>query len=348
VLAFQLTAPGTTALREVPVPEPGPGEVLIRVAAAGACHSDLHKIDNPAPKNVPITLGHEIAGRIETTGPGVTGFAGQEPVAIYGVLGCGRCAQCLLGRDNACRGGFGGIGLTRDGGMAEFVTVPSRSLMPLGDLDLVQAAPLSDAGLTSYHAIEANREGLGPGSSCVVLGVGGLGHLAIQILRATTATRIIAADVDPAALALAGRLGADVTVDTGDADAAVAEIREHVGHAPGGADVVFDFVGLSATLDIARRVVATGGHLSLVGLGGGTLSVSPGSMTLPFEVRVTTPFWGTRAEFRQVLALAARGDLTVEATVFGLADVATAYDGLRAGAFTGRGVVVPGAAAPAA
>ena len=348
MLAFQLTAAGATALREVPVPEPGPGEVLVRVEAAGACHSDLHKIDNPAPKHVPLTLGHEIAGSVEAVGPGVTGFAAHEPVAIYGVLGCGRCDHCLLGRDNACRGGFGGIGLTRDAGMAEFVAVPSRSLVPLGELDAVQAAPLSDAGLTSYHAIEVNREGLHPGSTCVVIGVGGLGHLAVQILRATTGTRIIAADVDPAALALAGRLGADATVSTRDPDAAVAEIRDHVGHAPGGADVVLDFVGLSPTLDIARRVVATGGQLSLVGLGGGTLPLSPGGMNLPFEVRVTTPFWGTRAEFRQVLVLAARGDLTAEVSVFDLADAATAYDRLRAGAITGRGVVVPGAAAPTA
>jgi alcohol dehydrogenase, propanol-preferring len=340
MLAFRLTAAGATALQDVPVPEPGPGEVLVRVGAAGACHSDLHMIDAPAPQHVPLTLGHEIAGWVEALGPGVTGFAVHEPVGVYGVLGCGQCAECLRGRENACRSGFGGIGLTRDGGMAEFVVVPARCLMPLGDLDVVRAAPIADAGLTPYHAIAMHRCALQAGSTCVVLGVGGLGHLAVQILRATTAATVIAADIAPDALTLATRLGAHAVVDTEDPDAAVAEIREHAG----AADVVFDFVGLTATLDIARRVVATGGHLSLVGLGGGTLPVSPGGWTLPFEVHITLPFWGTRAEFREVLALAARGDLTTEIQPFDLADVTTAYDRLRAGSITGRAVVVPGGA----
>lgn len=343
MLAFRLTAAGTAEMRDVPVPEPGPGEVLVRVGASGACHSDLHIIDNPAPRTVPLTFGHEIAGWVETVGPGVTGIAEGEPMGVYCVHGCGRCAQCLAGRDNACQSGLDGIGLTCDGGMAEFVTVPARSLLPLGDLDVTAAAPLSDAGLTSYHAIAQHRDVLAPGSTCVVLGVGGLGHLAIQILRATTKATIIAADISPAALDLASRLGADAVVSTRDADSAVAEIHGHAGNASGGAEVVFDFVGLSTTLGIARRVVATGGRLSLVGLGGGTLPVTPGTRpSLPFEVSLTNPFYGTRAEFREVLALAARGDLTTEIQVFGLTDVATAYDQLRAGAIAGRAVITPG------
>jgi propanol-preferring alcohol dehydrogenase len=340
--AFQHIATGTTELRDVPVPEPGPGEILVRVGAAGVCHSDLHKIDHTAPQPGPLTLGHEIAGWVEAVGPGVTGLAEDEAVAVYGVLGCGRCAECLLGHDNACQTAFGGIGLTRDGGMAEFVVVPSRSLLPLGELDVAQAAPLCDAGLSPYHAIALHREALGPASTCVVLGVGGLGHMAVQILRATTAARIIAADISPAALTLAERLGAHATVDTRDPDAAVAEIREYVGSAPGGANVVFDFVGLSATLDIARRVLAVGGGLSLVGLGRGTLPVSPGSMQLPFEAHITMPFWGTRSELREVLALAARGQLTSEIQTFDLTDAAKAYDALRAGTITGRAVILPG------
>lgn len=339
--AFQLTAAGTAALGDVPVPEPAPGDVLVRVGAVGACHSDLHKIDDPAPKTVPVTLGHEIAGWVEAAGPGVTAVTKDEAVGVYGVLGCGRCPQCLAGRDNACQAGPGGIGLTRDGGMAEFVTAPARSLLPLGNLDVIAAAPLSDAGLSPYHAIAQHRKALRPGSTCVVLGVGGLGHMAIQILRATTKATIIAADISPAALGLARRLGADAAVSTRNPDSAAAQIRGHAGPTPGGADVVFDFVGLNATLEIGRRVVATGGHLCLVGLGGGTLPVSPGSGNLPFEVSITTPFWGTRAEFREVLALAARGDLTTEIQRFGLADVAAAFGELRAGTITGRAVIVP-------
>jgi propanol-preferring alcohol dehydrogenase len=124
-------------------------------------------------------------------GPGVTGFERSEAVAIYGIVGCGTCIACLAGRDNECRRiPPGGIGLSRDGGMAEFVVVPARQLIPIGDLDVAQAAPLTDAGLTPYHAINVTRHNLRPGSACVVIGVGGLGHLAVQILAATTASRI--------------------------------------------------------------------------------------------------------------------------------------------------------------
>src|ERR671925_172529 len=143
--AFRLTGPHRTELQTVPDPEPQAGEVLVRVGAAGACHSDLHVIDAPDALGMPIplTLGHENAGWIEALGPGVTGFERGEAVAIYGIVGCGTCVACLAGRDNECRTiPPGGIGLGRDGGMAEFVVVPARQLIPIGDLDVAQAAPL--------------------------------------------------------------------------------------------------------------------------------------------------------------------------------------------------------------
>ncbi len=338
--AFRLIAPHKTELGTVPQPEAGPGEVLVRIGAAGVCHSDLHIIDAPDALGMPIplTLGHENAGWVEALGPGVTGFDRGEAVAIYGIVGCGTCVACLAGRDNECRRiPPGGIGLSRDGGMAEFVVVPARQLVPIGDLDVAQAAPLTDAGLTPYHAINVTRRGLRPSSTCVVIGVGGLGHIAVQILTATTASRIVAVDVRDEALRLARDIGAHETIRS-DQNAA-ASIRELVGSPPGGADVILDFVGSPSTVDLARAVVTAGGDIAIVGLAGGALPVGFG--TLPFEVRVSVPFWGTRAELADVIALARAGRIRAHVERFSLEDAQQAYDTLRAGRLKGRAVVMP-------
>jgi propanol-preferring alcohol dehydrogenase len=291
---------------------------------------------------IPLTLGHENAGWIEALGPGVTGFERGEAVAIYGITGCGTCAACLAERDNQCRRiPPGGIGLSRDGGMAEFVVVPVRQLIPIGDLDVAQAAPLTDAGLTPYHAINVTRRNLRPGSTCIVIGVGGLGHMAVQILAATSASRIVAVDLREEALQVARDVGAHDTIRS-DQDT-TARIRSLVGPAPGGADVVLDFVGSPATVDIARAVVTTGGEVAIVGLAGGALPVGFG--TLPMEARVTVPFWGTRAELAEVIALARSGRIRAHVERFPLKDVQKAYDSLRAGRLKGRAVVLPDEAA---
>ncbi|MGC4892748.1 NAD(P)-dependent alcohol dehydrogenase [Micromonospora sp. DT31] len=342
--AVRMTAPGVLEHTEVPTPEAGPGEVLLRVGAVGACHSDLHILD--APPGVfptPLTLGHEIAGTVDTVGAGVDGWSPGDRVAVYGIIGCGRCRACLRGEENRCRViPVGGIGLSRDGGLAEYVSVPASRLLPVGDMELTQAAPLTDAGLTPYHAVELARARLRPGTSCVVIGIGGLGHMAVQILAATTAVRIVAVDTNPAALDLAGRLGAHQVVQAG--PDAVDRIRELVGSPPDGADVVLDFVGAQPTLDTARQVVATGGQVLLVGLAGGTLPVRPVAdepPTVPMEAPVSVPFWGTRAELREVIALAHDGRLRADVQTFPLAQTSEAYEALRRGDVHGRAVIVP-------
>lgn len=348
--AFRLTAPHEMQLSAVPQPEPGPGDVLVKVGAAGVCHSDLHIIEAPAGAfPLPMTLGHENAGWVEALGPGVTGWQPGDAVAVYGILGCGRCFACLRGRDNECRTvPVGGIGISRDGGMAEYVVVPAKQLLPIGELDVAQAAPLTDAGLTPYHAIDLARDVLRPGTTCVVIGIGGLGHMAIQMLAATTSVRIIALDLNDEALELAARLGAHHTIRS-DADAS-AFIRELVGPPPGGAEAVFDFVGATPTLALAASVVTTGGRLVLVGLAGGTLQVKPGvaDIGIPMETQVVVPFWGTRAELAEVIAMARAGRLTAHVERFRLAEAHEAYRKLGAGALHGRAVVVPGAREPRA
>ncbi|MFI7281719.1 NAD(P)-dependent alcohol dehydrogenase [Micromonospora chersina] len=342
--AIRMTAPGVLAQVEVPTPSAGPGEVLLRVGAVGACHSDLHILDAPAGLfPVPMTLGHEIAGTVDQLGPGVTGWSTGDRAAVYGIIGCGRCRACLRGAENACRVvPVGGIGLSRDGGLAEHVAVPASRLLHVGEMDLTQAAPLTDAGLTPYHAVELARDRLRPGTSCVVIGIGGLGHMAVQILVATTAVRIIAVDTSVAALDLASRLGAHDVVQAG--PDSVDRIRALVGPPPDGADVVLDFVGADPTLTTARQVVATGGQVLLVGLAGGTLPIRPVAdepPTVPLETAVEVPFWGTRAELQEVIALARSGQLQADVQTFPLAEAPEAYEMLRRGEIHGRAVIVP-------
>src|SRR5918992_1082683 len=203
-------------LVDVPVPDPGPGQVLVRVAGAGLCHSDLHLMHWPAgslPYELPFTLGHEVAGTVVALGPGANGVRVGDSVLVYGPWGCGACRRCRLGEEHLCERAAGtrkrGCGLGHDGGLAEYVVVPSsRLLVALGDLDPVAAAPLADAALTPYHAIRRALPLLLPGTSAVVIGVGGLGHVAVQLLRALSSVHIVAVDVRAEALELALDAGA--------------------------------------------------------------------------------------------------------------------------------------------
>ncbi|WP_406431332.1 NAD(P)-dependent alcohol dehydrogenase [Streptomyces sp. NBC_00631] len=339
---------GPPVLTEVPRPVPTGEEVLVRVEAAGLCRSDLHVIDaapGGLPYRVPFTLGHEVAGRVLARGPRAVGPAVGERVAVYGPWGCGSCANCASGAENYCdlrtaldqaRTGTG-AGLGRDGGMADTLLVPSgRLLVPVGDLDPVQAAPLTDAGLTAYHAVTAVGHSLTDGASVVVLGIGGLGHLAVQILRATTAAQVLAVDVREEALALAEACGAHFGTLSRSDTAQV--LRARTGGA--GAVAVLDFVGSRSSLELAVGVLRAGGELAVVGSGGGALTVrKPGA--LPPGTRISLPFWGTVPELERVVALARAGSLRVEAERYALSSAPEAFERLRAGAVRGRAVVVP-------
>ena len=334
-------------LAEVPTPEPGPGEVLVQVGAAGACHSDLHLMHDFEPGllpwSTPFTLGHENAGWVHTVGQGVRGLEPGQPVAVVGAWGCGRCPRCLAGLETYCEdpasapvpSGGGGLGL--DGGMADFLVVPAaRYLVPLPDgLSPVLAAPLTDAGLTPYHAVRRSLDKLSPVSTAVVIGVGGLGHLAVQILRAMTAAHVIAVDSKESALRLAKASGADLTLSPG--PTLVDQVHAATdGH---GADVVLDFVGSDSTLAAAAAVTRQLGDLTIVGIAGGSLPVS--FFGLAYEASVQTTYWGNRSELVELLDLAARGLLSPEITTFPLDEAPQVYAGLAAGEITGRAVVVP-------
>jgi propanol-preferring alcohol dehydrogenase len=329
-------------LMDVKVPEPGPGQVLIKIGGAGACHSDLHILETPAGTpgvSLPFTLGHENAGWVEKLGSGTSGFAIGDPVIVYGPWGCGSCANCRIGLENYCQNPVkekvGGLG--RDGGMANYMIVPStRFLLPLGNLDPRDAAPLTDAALTSYHAVKRSVHLLGPGSTAVVIGAGGLGQMAIQVLKAlSAAATVIAVDTSTAKLDTAKKMGADETLVSG--VGAVKRIKD-ITHGLG-ANLVLDMVGVKPTLEMATQISRVLGHVTIVGLGGGTLPVNFRSPAQ--ECSVASPYWGSIPELMEVVSLAQVGKIKMLVEHFPIERASEAYHLLHDGKIQGRAVIVP-------
>ncbi len=341
--AVRFTGAGRPAsIEDVPRPSPGPGQVLIKIGGAGVCHSDLHVMEEDLGFIPPFTLGHENAGWVAERGQGVTAVTEGDAVAVYGPWGCGRCHACQLSMENYCEnwaqmGGFGG-GLGFDGGMAEYMLVPSaRLLVDLGNLSPASAAPLSDAALTPYHAIRRALPHLNADSTVVVVGVGGLGHMAIQLLRVLAPVRVIAADVDDSRLQQAKALGADDTVNNRNTEEAADRILAITG--PRGAGLVLDCVGVQPTLDLGAKLLGRNSAWTVVGLGGGHHDFHHGS--IPYGVSMSIPYWGSRVELIEVIAMAREGRIHAEVTGFPLGQAVDVYRRLKAGEISGRAVLVP-------
>ncbi len=331
--------------QDVPVPDPGPGQALVRIGGAGACHSDLHLMHEWSPDTfpavaewtLPFTLGHENAGWAEAGDLG--GLEPGTPVVIAPSWSCGVCRSCRHGATNYCEqidvwdGKAGGIGL--DGGLAEYMVVPTACLVPLRDLEPWQAAPLTDAGLTSYHAVKRCLPLLTPDVSVVVIGVGGLGHMAVAYLRELCGARIIAVDMDEGALQLARDMGADICLRSDKQTAS--EIKKASQGL--GAMAVLDFVGADATLALAVQVTRKCGQIVGIGLGGGTLPVQVGA--LPWGMTVVTTLGGSTSELVEVVAIAEAGRIAPKIEKFQLDDAGEVYRKLETNEITGRAVLVP-------
>ncbi|MEI2775693.1 MAG: NAD(P)-dependent alcohol dehydrogenase [Tetrasphaera sp.] len=330
-------------LVELPDPEPGPGEVVLKIGGAGCCHSDVHLYNEfeagVVPWNPPFVLGHENAGWVHALGAGVKSVDEGAAYLVYGPTGCGLCPPCLEGFETYCERAAelpAAVGLGRDGGMAEFMTVPARHLVPIGDLDPALAAPLADAGLTPYHAIKRALPYLGVGGSyALAIGLGGLGQVGVQILKALTGAVVIAVDAKPEALTLATENAADHVVAAG-ADAA-AQVRELTGGR--GCDAVFDFVGATPTMELAVASAKHRSAVTIVGIGGGSVAVS--FFTVPYECNLATTYWGSLPELTEVVAMARCGQIRPSIQRFGLDQAGEAYRQLEEGALTARAVVVP-------
>jgi propanol-preferring alcohol dehydrogenase len=328
---------------EIETPEPGPGQVRLKVTAAGVCHSDEFVMSLPEDQytyGLPLTLGHEGAGTVDKIGEGVVGVQVGDSVAVYGPWGCGACYTCAQGKENYCPHaadlGIAPPGLGAPGAMAEYMIVDNaRHLVPLGELDPVRNVSLTDAGLTPYHAIKPSLAKLVPGSVAVVIGTGGLGHIGIQILRAMSSATVVALDVNEDKLTLAREVGAHHAFLSN--DDAIAEVK-NLTHGLG-AQAVFDFVGIQPTMTLGQAMIRVEGDQVLVGVGSGSLPV--GMLDKPYEATVRSPYWGNRPELFEVLELARSGAVHVETEVFTLDDAPRAYERLHAGNLRGRAVVVP-------
>ncbi len=318
-------------VRDVPAPEPKPGEVLVRVAGAGLCHSDLHLIEGEIPiiPGFPWILGHEVTGWVEVPDPQAPDFERGHPVAIFGGWGCGHCSTCLAGEEQLCDT-TRWVGIGRPGGFAEFVVVPSRHLVSLGDLDPAGSAPLTDAALTPYRAVRKTLPRLVPGTTAVVIGGGGLGQFGVEMLRELSPARIVVVEPSPTHAEVVSQLGA-AEVHHPDDDALTG--------LEGKAAAVIDFVGSDQTLALAARLAAPRGRVVMVGIAGGTLPMTFFSPRT--EVEVSTSYWGNRNELEQVIALAAEGRITPRVHEVDLAAVNSAIADLRSGSVEGRIVLVP-------
>jgi propanol-preferring alcohol dehydrogenase len=327
-------------IEDVPLPEPSGGEVRVKVAGCGVCHTDLHIARTERLRVTrPLTLGHEIGGWVDASGPDAAKplrrarLRQGDAVLVFGGWGCGACRDCARGEGQRCEQGAS-PGFQRDGGYAEYVIVPeARYLIPLGDLAPDQAAPLADAGVTPYRAVSRGAAWLTPGARVLLIGLGGLGQFALQYLRRLPDVTIAVRELDPDKLTIAAELGADVGMLAGDESMVALGLG-------GPADVVFDFVGNDDTLDHALRNVAPGGLVSVVGEAGGHFEF--GFDRLPAEVAVTTTAWGSLEDLREVVRQARRGRLRWSVERMPLRKARSAHDRLLAGKVAGRIVLVPG------
>ena len=330
--AAVLHKPGAPlVVEDVDDPQPGPGEILIKVKACGVCHTDLHLAAGEwrLPK-LPLIMGHEAVGTVEAVGAGVTSFKAGDRAGVPWIYStCGACEYCTSEREPLCPS-IAVTGFMVDGGYAEYVkAAASHAIAVPPELDFVDAAPLYCAGLTPYRALKAS--GARVGETVAVWGVGGLGHYAVQIARACGA-RVVAVDIQSSKLDLARELGADVTVD------ASREKPEDAIRALGGAHVVLNLAPTAQAIAQGFAAVRRGGTLVLVGL-------PPGDFTLPIlgtvakGIRILTSGVGTRQDLREVLALAAAGRIKTVAETCRLDEINDVFDRMRAGRIRGRVVV---------
>lgn len=329
-------------IEDIPAPTiQAPDEVIVRVGAAGLCRTDLHIIEgvwqgimDPHGALLPYVMGHENAGWVEDVGSAVKTVKPGDAVICHPLRTCGVCLNCHHGHDMYCDHGlFPGLGL--NGGFAEYFLTNERSLIKLNtNIAPLDVAPMADAGITAYRAAKRAAKMLPPGSFCAVLGVGGLGHIALQVLREMSGCRTIAIDREPGAQVLARELGADYVLDGG--PNLIEELKSITG---GGAHVVIDFVGELGVENICWRLLRKGGEVIVVGYGG-TVQV-PTLDLVANEIKIGGSLVGDYTELVELMELNADGKVKMHYTAYKLDDINTAIDDFKNRRFTGRGVIVP-------
>jgi NAD+-dependent secondary alcohol dehydrogenase Adh1 len=317
----------------------GPLDVIVKIGGAGVCRTDLHIIEGQwdaiQRPQLPYVIGHENAGWVHEVGEGVTNVAVGDTVILHPQPSCGLCLACRRGDDMHCENAFFPGLSDHDGGMAEYLRTTARACVKLDpSTNPADVAALADAGITAYHAVRKAVPLLHPGTTAVVQGAGGLGHIGIQCLKALTATRVVVVDKNPDALKLAGQIGADETV-IADGDH-VAAVQDLTG---GGAHVVLDFVAEQGAEMDAWQMTGPGGSLFVIGYGG-ELRVP----TLDFvagEKNIVGNIVGTYADLAELMVLAQAGQVTLHTQQYPLDRAVDALHDLEAGKVRGRAILVP-------
>jgi NAD+-dependent secondary alcohol dehydrogenase Adh1 len=324
------------------VPEPGvsgPLDVIVEIGGAGLCRTDLHILEGQwAEKSnvtLPYILGHENAGWVREVGPAVTNVAAGDTVILHPTPTCGLCRACRAGDDMHCTNStFPGI--STDGGMAQYLLTSARACVKLDpSTQPADVAALADAGLTAYHAVRKALPLLYPGTTCVVVGAGGLGHIGIQCLAALSSTRVVVLDRNPAALALAAELGADETVATDGSH--VEQVLELTGGA--GAEVVIDFVAEQGAELEGPRMLRRAGSYFVIGYGG-AVSI-PTIDIISTEINIVGNLVGTYNDLAELMVLAEAGKVTLHTKTYPLSSALDAFADLDAGDVRGRAILVP-------
>jgi alcohol dehydrogenase, propanol-preferring len=326
------------AVEEIATPHAGDGQVLVRVAGCGVCHTDLHYVDHGTPtfKTPPLVLGHEVAGTLASPDP--TGRLREgAAVLLPAVLTCGSCVACRMGRENICERSVM-LGNTIDGGFAEYIVVPAKDVFELPpEIPLVEAAIIADALTTPFHAV-VNRGRVMPGDRVVVIGCGGVGLNVVQI-AASLGARVVGVEPSPAKRDWATRLGAEVVLDPTEGARTDRAIRDATG---GGADVVFEVVGNPETQELAVASAKTGGRVVLVGYSPDSMRLNSGRVMFR-EIDVVGSLGCRPVDYPRVIELVRQGRIRMAELVtrrVPLAGIDLAFDALRSGEAI-RTVVVP-------
>lgn len=329
-------------LEEIERSEPRADEVLVQVTAAGMCHTELHFKSGLLNLGVaPLTMGHEVVGRIAAVGQGVSPERIGERVIVYYYVGCGTCRHCRVGDEHLCLQMRAEYGFISDGGYAEFVTVPARNAVPLPDTIMdVDAAPIGCGVTTAVHALKLAQPQVG--EWVVVYGVGGVGFGLIQLARAAGA-RVIAVGRSEAKLDKARELGAETAVNAS-RDAVAERIRELTGGA--GADVIFECVGTAETMEQASKCLGRRGRLVFIGYSSDSFTVHPIQLVV-FEQQVLGSVGATLNDLYEAVDLVARGVVrTIVDRTLPLAQFESGLNALERGELVGRAVLVPSKATP--
>ncbi len=329
----------TLEVTDVPTPSPSAGEVLVRVAGCGMCHTDLHYLDHGVKtfKDPPIVLGHEAAGTVESVGVGVDETLVGSRVLIPAVLSCGRCPYCRKGRENLCDN-LRMLGNHIDGAYAEFIVVGADELVPVPEsLPLEQACVIADAVSTPYHAVK-DRGRVHAGDTVAVVGCGGVGLNLVQCAILAGA-RVVAVDLNPERLEIARRLGAFETIDPGEIERVDKHVRKLTG---GGVDVAFEAVGTPNTMQLGYNLLKRGGRLCVIGFSHEPVPISAAKLMF-FELELVGSLGCGGGEYPEIMNLVQAGRIQLDPIVSGtipLDNINDGFDRMRRGEGV-RWVVTP-------